>query len=203
MNYEVGIVNLNPNIKDIHTLENACRSIGYKPFILDAIQINKDKIYKYIKKSHIKKWIFSGSKFMVTDSWSIKIPIEIFDIKDKEFMLICYSLQSAIYQIDYPISYRRVNKKEYFNLYIERENIEYLNKEYLFNNITMPMKVWRNHYAYLSSAHIDRNNENNLIYLTSYENECMILFYKNAILLQYHPEKTEDGLQLMWNWLKY
>jgi GMP synthase-like glutamine amidotransferase len=141
---------------------------------------------------------------MVTDTWSPKIPLEIFNIEDKEFMMICYSLQSIVYQLDYPITYRRNNKKEIFNLSVSRMMIEHLNKEYLFENITMPMKVWRNHYAFLSQFHLNiKKDECNLIDLVNYEGECMILFYKNAILLQYHPEKTNDGLELMWNWLKY
>ena len=205
MNYEIGIVNMNPKIKDIQTLENVCRSIGYLPIILDATQINYQKIFNYIKKSKIKKWIFSGSRLMVTDPWTPKIPLEIFDLEDKEFMLICYSLQSAIYQMDYPISYRRLNKKEIFYLYVERKDIEILQKEYLFENIAMPMTVWRNHYAFVSPHHIYIKNQLSSTYindLVTYDNECMILFYKNAILLQYHPEKTPNGIQLMSNWLK-
>ena len=204
MNYVVGLVNLNPNIKDIQTLENACRSLGYNPFVLDLTTLTKEKLYVYIKRSKIKKWIFSGSRSMVTDSWTPKIPLDIFDIENKEFMLICYSLQSVIYQLDFPISYRRNNKRETFNLSVDRKRIEDLGKEYLFENIAMPMKVWRNHYAFLSPCHIHNNpNCDNLIDLVSYDNECMILFYKNSILLQYHPEKTWDGLQLMLNWLKF
>jgi GMP synthase-like glutamine amidotransferase len=190
MNYEVGLVNLNPNIKDIQTLENACRSLGYNPFILDLTQLTKEKVFAYIKKSKIKKWIFSGSRSMVTDSWTPKIPLDIFNLENKEFMMICYSLQSVIYQLDYPISYRRINKKEIFNLSVNRTMIEYLNKEYLFENIAMPMSVWRNHYAFLSTFHVNiKKDECNLIDFANYYGECMILFYKNAILLQYHPEK--------------
>ena len=203
MNYEVGLVNLNPHIKDIQTLENACRSLGYRPLILDLTQLTKEKVYLFIKRSKIKKWIFSGSRLMVTDLCAPKIPLEIFNLENKEFMMICYSLQSVIYQMDYPISYRKNNKKEVFDLYIDRKTIEHMNKQYLFENIAMPMKLWRNHYAFFSPSHIINTNPNNdLIDLVSYDGECMMLFYKNSILLQYHPEKTNDGLQLMYNWFR-
>jgi GMP synthase-like glutamine amidotransferase len=128
---------------------------------------------------------------MVIDPRSPKVPLEIYNIENKEYMLICYSMESVAYQLDIPISFRRENKKELFAL-----NSEELN-HYLFYNCNKLMYLWRNHYGYVSSL-IDKSP---LLELISYQNESMILFYKNSVLIQFHPERTTDGLIIIENWI--
>ena len=111
--------------------------------------------------------------------------------------MICYSLESIAYQINLPISIRYALKKEIFELNVDINKIDSKDK-YLFENIQQPMKVWRNHYGYLSS----KINIDPITKLSSYNGECMILSYKNSILVQFHPERTKDGLKLISNWIR-
>jgi imidazoleglycerol phosphate synthase glutamine amidotransferase subunit HisH len=46
-------------------------------------------------------------------------------------------------------------------------------------------------------------NNNLIAEVASYEGESMILLYRNSILVQYHPERTKDGLKLIDNWIRY
>ena len=197
---QIGIVSLYPKLKDIQNLENAIKLLGYVPHIIDLAHSTQDKIYYHIKNSHIKYWIFSGSPTSVIDKGSPQIPMELFRLNAKRFMFICYSLESVMFQLKYPISFRRELKKELFSLNVSRSKIKRTNIEYLFENINFPMKVWRNHYGYVSNLIIN----NNLIQeVASYEGESMILLYRNGILIQYHPERTNDGLKLINNWIRH
>lgn len=193
---EIGIVSMYPNIKDIVYVSNAIKILGYTPYIVDHKSKLKSfvrNIYNIIKNSKIKYWIFSGSPSMVIDRESPQVPLEIYNLKDKEFMLICYSMESVAYQMNIPISFRRENRKEIFTLDI-RNTDHYITKYY--NDY---INVWRNHYGYVSSL----INKSPFTEIASYEEESMILLYKNSILIQFHPERTVDGLILIYNWINH
>jgi len=193
---EIGIVSLSPNIKNIQYVIDSIILLGHIPYILDLVHSTKEKIYYIIKRSKIKYWIFTGSPLCVVDRRSTQIPLEIYKLQDKKYMMICYSLESIPYQMNLPISIRRTLKKEIFELNVDINNIDSKMK-YLFQNIQQPMKLWRNHYGYLSS----KININPFTELSSYQGECMILSYRNSILVQFHPERTKDGIQFISNWL--
>lgn len=196
---EIGVVSLYPKLKDIEKLENAIKMIGYTPHILDLVHTTADKIYYHIKNSNIKYWIFSGSPLTVIDKTSTQIPMEIFRLTSKKFMFICYSLESVMFQLKYPISFRKELKKEVFYLDVNNDNVKNNNVEYLFKDIKIPMKLWRNHYGYVSNKLVN----NNLIKeIASYKEESMILLYRNSILVQFHPERTKDGLKFINNWIR-
>jgi GMP synthase-like glutamine amidotransferase len=197
---EIGIVSLYPKLKNIQNLENAIKILGYKPHIIDLAHTTPDKIYYYIKNSWIKHWLFSGSPTSVIDRGSPQIPMELFRLAAKRYMFICYSLESVMFQLKYPISFRKELKKELFDLDVSKTKINNTNTEYLFKSINFPMKVWRNHYGFVSDTII---NSNLIEEVTSYEGECMILLYRNSILVQYHPERTKDGLKLIDNWIRH
>jgi GMP synthase-like glutamine amidotransferase len=178
---EIGIVSLCPNIKHIKYVVNSIRELGYTPYILDLYHGDKLKIFNIIKKSKIYHWIFSGSSCSVIDRNAPQIPLDIYKLNNKKYMMICYSLESIAYQLKLPISFRKENKKELFELQVNNKKL----------------KLWRNHYGYLSS---DINIEP-LQHIKSYNQECMILLYKNSILLQFHPERTHDGIEFINNWI--
>jgi GMP synthase-like glutamine amidotransferase len=178
---EIGIVSMYPNIKDIKYVEDCIRLIGYKPYVLDLYHGIREKIFNIIKRSNIIHWIFTGSPTFVTDRNAPQIPLDIYKLHDKKYMMICYSLESIAYQLKLPISFRQDNKKELFELQINNKK----------------MKLWRNHYGYLSS-HI---NIDPLEHTKSYDGECMVLHYKNSILLQFHPERTNDGIEFINKWI--
>jgi hypothetical protein len=198
---EIGIVSLYPNIKCIHKLENAIKILGYKPHIIDLVHNTQDKIYYYIKNSYIIYWIFSGSPLSVVDKKSPQIPMDLFKLLSKKYMFICYSLESVMFQLKFPVSIRHDLKKELFKLDVNKNNINKTNTEYLFKNINFPMNVWRNHYGYIANNILLNNNQ--IKDIVSYEGESMILLYKNSILVQYHPERTSDGLRLIDNWIRH
>ena len=198
---DIGIVSLYRNIKDIQKLDDAIKTLGYNTYVLDLAHSTKNKIYQIIKHSYIKHWIFSGSPYLVIDRISPQIPLELFKLTTKKYMFICYSLESVMYQLKYPISIRQELKRELFDLEVDDIKLKLTQTQHLFDNINFPMKVWRNHYGYLSSHLIQREN-NHITKLVSYKGECMILLYKNSILIQYHPERTKDGIQLIDNWIK-
>lgn len=178
---EIGIVSLCSNIKYIKYVVNSVKVLGYTPYILDLYHGDKLKIFYIIKRSKISNWIFTGSSCSVIDKNAPQIPLDIYKLHDKKYMMICYSLESIAYQLKLPISFRQDNKKELFELQINNKK----------------MKLWRNHYGYLSS---DINIEP-LQHIKSYNGECMILHYKNSILLQFHPERTRDGIEFIYKWI--
>ena len=198
---EVGIVSMYPNIKHIYYVELAIKKLGYTPIILNLYKSTSKKIYEIIKRSKIVKWIFSGSPCCVIDRNSPQIPLQIFDLKNKEFMLICYSLQSAAFQMKYPISIRSELKKEKFLLDVDMNKTNDITLNFLFEGINSPIKLWRNHYGFVASNHIIQS-KNEFIEIASYEGESMIVLYKNTILVQFHPERTRDGYTLINNWLQ-
>jgi GMP synthase-like glutamine amidotransferase len=194
---KIGVVSLYTNIKSLKHVVNAVEILRHEPCILDFKKENPNDIIKMIKESDIKYWIFSGSALSVIDRNSPQIPLEILNLKDKKIMLICYSMESILYQLKYPITTRYDLRKEGFYLNIDMSYIKKINETHLFYDIKLPMNAWRNHYAYLSSFHTDNKIKN----VADYQNEVMIMFHKNAILLQFHPERSKDGIQLINNWI--
>ena len=96
-------------------------------------------------------------------------------------------MESLLYQLGVPMITREENKKEIFKLQISTNRP-------LFNNIKNPMVLRRNHIRFFT----ENNAVNNI---ASYEGELMIATYKNATLIQFHPEKTPDGKKLLINWI--
>jgi len=192
----VGIVSMYCDTNNYeHYIIDALSSIGYKSEII--YYDNPENVYNSIANSKIKKWIFSGSAHTVILNNSPQVPLGIFDIPDKEFLLICYSMESVLYQLNASeLKKRYENKKEKFRLKIDTKLVKELNLEYLYNKLKNPLNLYRNHHWYLKSFKL-----NNIKEFAKYRGESMMVIYKNAILVQYHPERTKDGIQLIHNWL--
>jgi len=107
--------------------------------------------------------------------------------------MICYSMESVLVQLGFPIRERYVNRKEMFNLTIPKETQHHP----LFAGIQSPMRGWRYHKWYFPRTVLKAP----VHLLASYNGEAMIATYKNAVLVQHHPERTKDGRQLLENWL--
>ena len=204
---EIGIVFMDPN-HIYNYIPDSIEYIGGKPFTI--LFTNASDVLLIIKNSPIKYWIFSGSNDTVIMNDSPQIPIEIFDLPNKEFLMICYSMESTLFQFNFPIKRRYANKNEDFKLKLNMKLIKELKKEYLFYGLREPLKVRRNHNWYIKS--ISRNpiivndvtsNSNTELFkeVASYRGESMMIFYKNAILVQFHPERTIEGVIFMKNWI--
>jgi GMP synthase-like glutamine amidotransferase len=119
-----------------------------------------------------------------------QVPLELLDL-DKKLMLICYSMESVLMQLGFPVKERYIHRREPFNLYPTEQNP-------LFEGIQVPMKVWRDHTWYTPASTI----RSPVHLVASYNGEAMIATYKNATLVQHHPEHTADGRKFLENWLK-
>jgi len=190
--YTVGIVNVQPTIDKIKYVTDAIEKLGYT-YDIYHLSNNTSEIYTIVKNSNIKKWIFTGSSNNVLDDNSPVVPIQLLDLPNKEFMFICYSMESIMHQLNFGLHKRIENKKEFFQLVLNIYKIKLMNKDYIFKDLKLPLDLWRNHHYYIENTNLD---------VASYNNESMMLFIKNSILVQFHPERTEDGHILIRNWVE-
>jgi hypothetical protein len=166
--------------------------MGHAPFVLDAVPLSSSELLRAIDRSPIRHWIFSGSRYHIHHDGVPVVPMELLKT-EKRFLMICYSMESVLVQLGFPIRERYINRKETFNLSIPKE----YQTHPLFKGIPSSMRGWRDHRYYFP-----RDVLTPPVYLlSSYNGEAMIATYKNAVLIQYHPEKTKDGRQLLENWI--
>jgi len=184
----IGIVNMHKDQHFIHRIIAAVTALGHTHLIINGLTTSSDKLVQRIKSSPIHYWIFSGSRFHVTNPSNPQVPLELLNL-DKKLMLICYSMQSVLMQLGFPIRERYIHRQEPFNLSASNHP--------LFKGIQTSMKVWRDHTWYTPKAAI----HNPVRLVASYNGETMIATYKNAVLVQHHPEHTADGRKFLENWL--
>jgi len=195
---EVGVLDMFPGERGSWYIIRALFELGYNPVVLnmDTVVAKKQSLAKLIGRSGIKHWIFSGSPQRVHNASSVQIPLNCLAFKDKEFLLICYSMESVLNQLKFEVRERFENKKEYFNLHIQQTKAYIYGKSYLFKGISNPMYCWRNHRWYTPAL-----RDEPLVELASYRGELMMAFYKNLLFTQFHPERSYDGKKFMRNWL--
>jgi GMP synthase-like glutamine amidotransferase len=172
---QVGVIDFYYPRKGISPLLESLTKLGYTAKVISGESL----VLKQIQDSSIKKWIMSGAhRNALTDKY--QVPQQLSKLKDKEFLLICYSMESFLHQMGYPIFCRKENKKEIISLKFPEEQ-----------------KVFRNHYCYIPTFKLDTRI--NLI--NSYRGETMTALYKNITMTQWHPEKSADGLEFLKKWL--
>lgn len=195
---EVGVIDMYPDSIGCWSIIKTLLDFGFSPVIFHMKNIieTKDNLAKIIGKSEIKHWIFSGSPQSVNDKRSVKIPLKALAFSDKEYLLICYSMESVLKQTGHQVLQRNENKKEYFDLHIQQTKAIIHNKDYLFRGLRNPIYGWRNHKGFTPAIKSEELTE-----LASYRGELMIAFYKNLLFTQFHPERTRDGKRIILNWL--
>ena len=172
----VGIVNMY-SYKLRHYLPNALASIG-----CDITVVDSDEDYiDIIKCSPITHWIFTGSDSDVMKKRSPVLDLEILKIKNKRFLLICYSMESILQQLGCRLIKRPNAIKERFDL--------------VMNGVQL--RAYRNHYTYVVPESIKRG----MRLLATYKGDTMTVSYKNLMMTQWHPEITKDGNIFMKEWL--
>jgi anthranilate/para-aminobenzoate synthase component II len=57
--------------------------------------------------------------------------------------------------------------------------------------------AWRNHNTFIPTDGLQPG----IRLLAEYKNETMTAKYKNILMTQWHPEKTDDGIIFLSNWL--
>lgn len=168
----IGVVKFNAT----DYVEKAIRKLGHTPVIY---QINEEKLVKTIEDSSIDHWIFTGTSLALSvhNPLAFQVPLEILQMKDKCFLLICYSMESLLYQLGYPVVERKTAKKGRFDL----------------EGIT----VYRHHKFYIPANKVDKK----IKVFQTYDGELMTAAYKNTVLTQWHPERTPEGILCLKNWI--
>ena len=186
----IGIINMTGFEDGTKYVIRCIKKLGYIPHNIDYTTENE--IFKKITTSNIKHWIFSGSPHMVTDTTSPIVPLNILNLNDKKFMLICYSFESVLYQLGFPVIKRYINKKEKFRLSLDIKKIDEIQKTNILYNIRKPthkrklrrsnkLRLRRNHHYYIPSDDINYKKHPNMHLVSSYRNESMMIFYKQMI----------------------
>ena len=185
----IGIVNMHKDQYFIHRIIAAVTRLGHTPLVINGLTTSSDKLIGRITSSPIRHWIFSGSQFHVTNLANPQVPLKLLNL-DKKLLLICYSMESVLMQLGFPVKERYIHRREPFNLSASNHP--------LFEGLQSPMKVWRDHTWFIPKDAI----QSPVQLLASYNGETMIATYKNAVLVQHHPEHTADGRKFLQNWLK-
>jgi GMP synthase-like glutamine amidotransferase len=191
-NRRIGVVSMYTWAEGPKYVTEALINMNYTPVVYNIH--NTHNIAEIIKKSTIKRWIFTGSKITVTSKGSPQVPMDILSYSDKEFFLICYSMESVLWQMGYKLHERAMNRRENFDLQIDTSRLQ--ERPALMRNLKNPLHLQRNHRWYLT---LDPAQPG---VVATYENETMMFLYKNTVMTQYHPEKTDDGKRLLLNWIE-
>lgn len=172
----VGIVNF--AINDPRTeLSDALTSLGCSVVIIQ----HTDDWLNTIKRSRIKRWICTGSAYDVLDKESPQLDIDLLKLDTKRFLLICYSMESILMQLGCRVRNWKNAKVDTIMISDDGTLIE----------------VARHHFA-----HVDANTVKPRMKLLSiYKGDMMTVEYKNAMMTQWHPERTEDGKVFLKRWL--
>jgi len=187
----VGVINMYPSLSGAEFILKALDKLGHSSFLLKGDQFSEEELFARIKKSPIKNWIFSGSTLHIHEGGP-QVPLDILKL-EKCFLLICYSMESLITRIckcKHHLKERYTHKNEIFHL---RKSLDH----WLFDGIKEDMVLRRNHHWYLPAGVLPVHE------IASYRGELMIAGYKNCLMMQFHPEKTTDGLKMIANWLGF
>jgi GMP synthase-like glutamine amidotransferase len=188
----IGVVSMYTWADGPKYVTEALVNLNYDPVVYNIH--NTKNIAEIIKDSSIKRWIFTGSKLMVTAKGNPQVPMDIMSYSDKEFFLICYSMESVLWQMGYKLHERALNRRENFDLQIDTSRLE--SRPTLFRNLKNSLHLQRNHRWYLTMDPAMPG------VVATYENETMMFLHKNTVMTQFHPEKTEDGKRLLLNWIE-
>ena len=184
----VGVVNMYPSETGGNSIIKALDKLGHSSFLLKGDEFSEEDLFARIKKSSIKNWIFSGSTLHIHEGGP-QVPLDILKL-EKHFLLICYSMESLITRIckcEDHLKERYIHKNEIFHL----RRPAY----WLFDGIKEDMVLRRDHHWYLPAGVLPVHE------IASYRGELMIAGYKNCHMMQFHPEKTADGIKMIANWL--
>ena len=177
----VGIVNCNKHNKIPNDLIQVLSYLNFNSFL---ISIDQDNYIDTIRNSGIKYWIFTGSELDPTEKSPV---INVSKLKklDKsfKFLMICYSMQKTLIYLGLKPKKKKLEEMELVIPNDEKEITVSLKNEYYFKT---PL-----------SKEIEE-----LTILSEYQNILMTAEYnENILLTQWHPERTDDGMIFLENWL--
>jgi GMP synthase-like glutamine amidotransferase len=169
----VGIIDMNYNPDGIRYLRQAL--LGYEVTVVRY----GPNLLERVRRSSIQTWICSGGAHLILEADAPHIPLSLLDLPEKRFMLICYSMESVLLQLGYRMRTHRTVSKGYFTLH--------------------GSKFWKNHFRYVKPADLTGSA---IKVLATSQGEVMTATYKNALLVQWHPERSADGRRFLEAWIR-
>jgi len=81
--------------KDIEELIEAVSRLGCRPYAIQG-QVRTEVVKAVRSEKDIRHWIFSGGDYPVSDADSPQVPLELLALRDKVFLMLCYSMESVL-----------------------------------------------------------------------------------------------------------
>lgn len=183
----IGIINYqNLNNRRCPTIVKVMRKLGHDITVLSA----HDDHFTIIKESKITHWIFSGSPLDVNDPPSPQVNKKILGLQDKRFLLICYSMESVLKSLGCKLMTSKKSKNDTIPL-------TPLYNNYLTGGMKIPISAARYHYTHVTVSSLPPRIRLQM----KHKNEVMTCHYKNCVMVQWHPELSEEGDLFLSNWL--
>jgi len=173
----VGLVNMNRFGEPTHLI-HSIEKLGHETKVIG----HSAGLVSIIRKSPIKYWFFTGSSYDVLSPISPQIDVGLFELKDKHLFMICYSMESALYNLGYKLQKKPRTNRRIFDI---------------VSSDGHKIRVWKSHDTYVP---VSLNHK--LKPISRYNDEIMTIKYKNAIMTQWHPERTTDGVLLIRDWIE-
>lgn len=198
---KIGIIDL--GINNLHSLKEACNSLGYKTSLINLGQKNYNfeililpgigsfkKAMQIVKKHNIKekilKHINNKEKILV----GICLGMQMFFSSSNEF-----GNTKGLNLIEGRV--KKFDKKKLITPHTSWNSIKIVKKDYILKN-----KFKKNMFYFTHSFYCKPKNTNYIIGKTNYSNFefCSIIKKNNIFGMQFHPEKSGlSGLEILRN----
>ncbi len=179
----IGLVNFN-NDKLPEDLIKVLAEISDNVIVIS----HKENYLKIIKESCINNWVFSSSD-LTPNTKKIKIDFDnLLKIKDKNFLLLGFAMKKLLKHLGYKM-YKRSRAMK----------MKLVTPPYdLFHNVQPQMELVKKEKHYFD---IYENPMKKIETLLTHKNILAIAQYKKILLLDFNPEYSEDGMQILENWI--
>ena len=180
----IGIVNYYTSVSP--TIVKVIRKLGHDVTLLTPY----DDHFTIMKHSNIRNWIFSGSPLDVNDPLSPQVDKKILGLQDKRILLICYSMESVLKSLGCKLTTSKKSKDDTVLL-------TPLYNNYLTGGLQIPISAARTHYTHINVSSLPPRIRLQM----KHKNEVMTCHYRNCVMVQWHPERSEEGDLFLSNWL--
>ena len=170
----VGVLDCFKDRRNLTTLLRAIRIVGGAPVV---IRVTEDNWLSRIRNSPIRHWVVSGSEWNVTEHGAPRIFPSLLLHEHQRFLFICYGMQSLVFQMGGRISKLPEKVQRVDEVQGEGNGLFWRNHEWGFKEDGMIRGIVEPLYS--SDGYFMRG------------------FVGNAMLTQYHPERTLEGLEQM------
>lgn len=180
----IGIVNYHTTT--IPIIINVIRRLGHDVNVLSR----HDNHLSIMRNSTIRYWIFTGSQLDPNDPLSPQVDKKILGLQDKRILLICYSMESMLKSLGCKLTTSKTIKDDTIPL-------TPLYNNYLTGGMQIPISAVRTHYTHINVSSLPPRIRLQM----KHKNEVMTCHYRNCVMVQWHPERSEEGDLFLSNWL--